>query len=190
MARDKGMVVSKPTVPQFDDAMAAEMLAQLAEHFGEPVMPVSTYCNKLRQWGHAIHDAVARGDEGWGLKEISQAIGTVFLAIEKSALLNRLIYEGEDIRTEKCPVHKGKWSGCAFKLEECANEQYPQGCMSGSNVTGWLPTPEQIETQRKWFAGQEHLTCSACGRRFHKVHENDCPYCVEKSWNGKCFCAA
>lgn len=136
------------------DLEAEQMLAQLSEHYGEPVYPASTYCQRFRLWFKAIHDAVYR-DEVRHLQEIAKAISIVSLAIDKSALLLRLIYDGEDeLRTEKCPVHKGRWSGCAWDRLECFTDEYPQGCMSGSNVTGWLPTQKQLESQRKFHAAK------------------------------------
>lgn len=56
------------------------------------------------------------------------------LAIYKSNLLSRLIYSGEQLRTTPCPKHKGRWSGCVWDAQ-CE-------CMCGSNVTGWLPNPD------------------------------------------------
>jgi hypothetical protein len=66
----------------------------------------------------------------------------VFTQIRKSNLLNRLLYQGQKLRTRMCPVHQGRWSGCAW-------EALPCGCQNGAgaNVTGWLldePEPATI----------------------------------------------
>jgi hypothetical protein len=53
------------------------------------------------------------------------------LNLQKSNLLWRLIYRGQPLRTEMCPLHQGQWSGCAW--DPC-----PHGCSDGNNVTGWL----------------------------------------------------
>ena len=60
---------------------------------------------------------------------------TIRMQIGKSCLLSRLVYIGEPLRTEKCPIHKGVWSG--IQIEAC-----PHGCNAASCgcTTGWLPT--------------------------------------------------
>lgn len=50
------------------------------------------------------------------------------IAIEKSSLLYRLLYLGEPLRTQKCPVHLGVWHGIQ-----------PVPCPHGCGLTGWLP---------------------------------------------------
>lgn len=55
------------------------------------------------------------------------------LAIRKSCLLDRLIYGGETLRTEVCPVHKGHWSGCS--PAPCPI------CRHGVCITGWIKNP-------------------------------------------------
>ncbi len=49
------------------------------------------------------------------------------LRVRKSNCLGRMLYSGEDLRTEKCPEHKGHWSG------------YNSQCELGCQMTGWLP---------------------------------------------------
>lgn len=71
-------------------------------------------------------------------ERVSEQIDFVFLQIRKSCLLDRLIYGGQALRETPCPVHKGRWSGCAWPVDPkdaCA-------CIDGSNVTGWLPNEE------------------------------------------------
>jgi hypothetical protein len=107
---------------------AEVQLKLLEEHFGEPVQPVSRYCGSLETWASAVR-------QNPDMARLSQSIGEVFLAIRKSNLLARLIYGGQKLRTRKCPVHKGHWSGCVFEDPGC-------GCLDGSNVTGWLAEAE------------------------------------------------
>lgn len=180
---------------KLDDETVARMLADLSAHFGEPVMPASRFCGKMRAWFRAVHDGAARekAEQHWSnsLQALSGAIYAVDLAITKSACLARLIYGGEDIRTEQCPVHKGRWSGCAWRSPECATSEYPDGCMDGSNVTGWLPLPSVAERQREWHASRPHEACADCGKRYHKSPAGaSCPHCDDRSFNFPCRCAA
>jgi hypothetical protein len=87
-------------------------------------LPVSDYCNALETWGRI---AVARGIIGRG------AHHDVQLGITKSSLLARVIYGGEGLRTERCPIHEGRWSGLEWTDNAC-----PHGCQ----LTGWLPQPQ------------------------------------------------
>ena len=106
---------------------AEALLKDLSDHFKEPVMPIGRYCDALRTWRRANEES-GNPDR----KYIVDATAIVFLAISKSNLLARLLYEGEQLRAEKCPVHEGKWSGCTWGDGKCPH------CMSGSNVTGWI----------------------------------------------------
>lgn len=65
-------------------------------------------------------------------EEDAQAISRVFTKIRKSNLLYRILYADQEVRTEMCPTHKGKWSGCSWGENPCA-------CNDDGNVTGWLP---------------------------------------------------
>ena len=77
-------------------------------------------CDSMRAWRDAMDD------EGHDVR----AVDETFRRIGKSALLDRLIYRCEPLRTEKCPAHKGRWSGIPSSDAEC-----PHGCA----LTGWLP---------------------------------------------------
>ena len=68
----------------------------------------------------------------------SEGVDFVFLQIRKSNLLHRLIYMGESLRKEPCPVHQGKWSGCKWEDDNCACQGLQRGGFA-SDVTGWLP---------------------------------------------------
>lgn len=113
----------------------------LTLHYGEPVRPVSFYCNAFRTWRQAIVDANKRGDykendrNQW--EKVIEALNWLELPISKSNLLHRLIYAGEPLRLTPCPEHKGHWVGCSFGGNEC---EY--GCDStNGNITGWIPNP-------------------------------------------------
>jgi hypothetical protein len=116
-----------------DDTKAEEMLRELAEHYGEPVRRVSDYCNAFMDWARVLAERGKEDDyEAAHYGEIANKLASVQLPIVKSNYLARRIYVGETHRTEKCPTHKGHWSGCY--PEPC-----PDGCTSGMDVTGWLP---------------------------------------------------
>lgn len=53
----------------------------------------------------------------------------VFLQITKSSMLGRLLYGAEKLRTVKCPIHDGKWSGIEHPDHVC-----PHHC----GMTGWV----------------------------------------------------
>jgi hypothetical protein len=102
---------------------AEEMLNQLTEYYQCPVMPVDRYCRCLETWAEVASKA----------GEISSDFVMQLHTVYKSNLLYRLIYLGEELRTTPCPVHKGVWSGWALsEKNNCA-------CLSGVNITGWLP---------------------------------------------------
>jgi hypothetical protein len=72
------------------------------------------------------------------LEEATSNVAHVFLQIRKSNLLWRLIYAGETLREQQCPVHKGHWSGCRWDKDNCACQSLQNGKVA-SDVTGWLP---------------------------------------------------
>lgn len=123
------------------------MLEQLHEHFAQPVLPVEKYCEAFRAWANAVDEAVLRDPTSEELKGKSERIQAVRLDISKSNMLYRLLYLGEPVRTEMCPIHKGRWSGCVGPERECPH------CMSGSDVTGWkTPTAEdRTNSMQKTF---------------------------------------
>ena len=120
------------TVSPMTDAEAEAMLAELTKHYRQPVMPVERYCAALQAWATALEDRAERSKEKHDEQQ-AQDVRHVFMSIRKSCLLDRLIYGGEKLRTEMCPVHQGKWSGCRWD-----DESFACGCGFGSNVTGWL----------------------------------------------------
>jgi hypothetical protein len=112
-----------------DHEHATRMIAELEEYFGEPVQPVSEYCSALQTWKKCLD----RLDGSERHRHLSQAAQAVRLAISKSNLLYRLIYQKQKLRSIPCPIHLGRWSGYV----ECS-----AGCNDGLDATGWLPEAE------------------------------------------------
>lgn len=73
-----------------------------------------------------------------GDTEVLNAFRVIRGRLGKSSLGRRLFYEGEKVRTEKCPYHEGRWSGMFMDI--------PPGCkcmrFNGDEATGWIPGPE------------------------------------------------
>lgn len=109
-----------------DETTARLWLQALERHYGEPVMPISRYCDALGIWA----DVVSRNATS-ALAKAARAFPAIHLAIRKSNLLARLLYDGQQLRSMPCPEHDGRWSGC---FDHC-----PHGCTDNENVTGWLP---------------------------------------------------
>jgi hypothetical protein len=120
-----------------------------------PLLRLYDVCNTLRKWAIAFGSSLATDDEYKKKErdEFREHWSRVDLAIRKSCLLDRLFFQEEDLRTEPCPVHKGRWSGCDWSSPGCE-------CRNGSNVTGWLPAPE--------FVGYSDIPgqplCDFCGK--------------------------
>lgn len=151
------------------------LLSKLQDHFGEPVMPVSQYCKALRTWARCIEELnepkrdpyceVHHFLEGDGRctcatthahgRDYAKHLHRILIDISKSNLLYRLLYAGESLRTQKCPEHKGQWSGLP-SLVNC-----PHGC----DGTGWLREPEDEDHNVKRSPIQIMIVtaCAVCG---------------------------
>ena len=135
---------------------AQKLLAELTEHYNERVCTASSHCSALMEWMRVMRES---GYE----KQVDDAWGPIQLVLMKSNLAARLVYGGEKVRETPCPKHKGRWSGCVWGDAACI-----EGCMWGSNVTGWLPEPhafvlyERDEDQRRYFP-METERCRVCG---------------------------
>lgn len=107
------------------------LLRDLTAHFGEPVRPVSKYCEALITWARVVQERVESTPQGEHSQWEAYASHLIYIIkdIHKSNLLDRLIYGGENLRTEPCPKHKGRWSGIL-------------PCELGCDSTGWLPEPK------------------------------------------------
>ena len=115
-----------------NDKQADELLAALKEYYHEPVMPISKYCNALRAWANALSDRSYDHPNEKRFADLESQVRHVFLQIQKSNMLYRLLYRGEPARTIKCPKHLGKWS---FSFSEI--------CEHGCQLTGWLPEKKE-----------------------------------------------
>ena len=73
-------------------------------------------------------------DELRRFEQAAEMVNFVFLQIRKSSLLARTLYDGQKVRTRRCPEHKGHWSGL-----ESPPDRY---CKHGCGFFGWLPEPE------------------------------------------------
>lgn len=118
-------------------------LRELRDYFREPVIPLSVVCDAITAWARAVEQGVRETppekrqlQQGAGYAE---QLGHILIDIRKSGLLSRVIYNGETVRTEKCPVHQGhmdcgQWVGLGDPT-----------CCDGS---GWLETDLKIREQR------------------------------------------
>lgn len=121
-----------------NDTKAKELLNQLTDYYGEPILPMSIFCKAITTWFRCIEqnnivedskivdgELIGRGSGQHG-EDYYQHLRKIETDIRKSSLLARLLYGKEELRTEKCPIHKGHWSG----LGECKH---------GCDLEGWLP---------------------------------------------------
>ena len=92
--------------------------------------------DRIRLWYSVWND---KSDlERW--EKCLNALNDLYLFIVKSDYLRRRIYAKERHRTEKCPVHKGHWSGLRWPTDPPV-----EGCLCqepDGNVSGWIPLDE------------------------------------------------
>lgn len=118
------------------DAEVERFLAEFEK--GVPVMPVTFFCEALETWARVLgesHPTERYPKENDERRVNADRASGVFLQIRKSNLLWRMIYCGEPLRKDRCPEHKGRWSGCNLPEDTSCKGV----CMFGGNVTGWLP---------------------------------------------------
>lgn len=128
---------------------AKKLLKELSDYYKQPVLPVSEYCSKFYEWV----DLYLKGGNDFH--------ETPTISVEKSCLLDRLLYCGENPSQTPCPVHKGMWSGChgpwpgQFLINLRSGEKYlanpdpvlqqwyDEGCRCFQHrcgcTTGWQP---------------------------------------------------
>lgn len=110
----------------------ARARAVLEEHYREPVYPVSHVCRAVRLWVDQIIDLNQQPpDEAHPSRQGAKywdALNVIWVDVQKSNLLGRVLYRREPVRTRPCPVHKGHWTGAGPQYASCSC----QGC-------GWLP---------------------------------------------------
>jgi hypothetical protein len=122
------------------DDEANVLLKALSDHFKEPVMPVTRYCDALRTWMTCIEKLNNEPADEFKTRWCQGSayhmhLGHISTDIQKSNLLARLIYEGEKFRTERCPIHNGHLDmGVMFN----ATAPCPHGC----DFVGWYHKKE------------------------------------------------
>lgn len=121
------------TITRGEYARAFEAWLSVAGLHDEDVAALK---NAIADFRAVADDGAARGVEdfcveAWAL--LGSDRDGLRITIEHSCLLYRMVYLGESLRTEVCPLHKGRWSGIRFTA--C-----PHGCDSTCGCsTGWLP---------------------------------------------------
>lgn len=159
LAKD-GVLAPVPGSSEEEDLtseQATRMLAVLSNHYGERVAPASHHCSALLEWARVMRES------GYA-PSVEVDYGHIRMLLMKSNLASRLIYGGENVRTRRCPVHEGTWSGCRWGSGMCE-----EGCMDGSNVTGWLvpthgfePMETNTDIQERWDFDYS-ARCRFCG---------------------------
>jgi hypothetical protein len=110
----------------------------------EPSYQISQFCKAMDTWANACMTPLPDDDDlqrAWR-KKFKAHWQFLRLAIVKSNLLYRLLYAGEELRTEPCPKHKGHWSGCSLDVltsEGIVLAPSVCACQHEENITGWLP---------------------------------------------------
>jgi hypothetical protein len=114
-----------------------------------PVLRLGRVCWAMTKWARLI--ATPHPDERSHERDFREkftaAWDVVNLAIIKSAVLDRVLYGGEDFRTRRCPIHRGRWIGLA--IVTCALCQ----------DTGWIDN--EISAER---IGDTSWYCTRCGQ--------------------------
>lgn len=112
-----------------------EARAVLERQYRQPVYPVSQVCQAVRHWADKIialnqqpPDETSPNRQGAKYWDV---LDKIWIDIQKSNLLGRVLYGREPVRTRPCPVHKGHWTGRGPQYDACGCE----GC-------GWLPEVE------------------------------------------------
>lgn len=148
------------------DEEAEALLKKLSKHFRQPVMPVSRYCKSLWTWMDCVVEAYEEdgSHKGARFSDIAPVMDRLKLAIQKSNLLWRLIYDGQPLRTKKCPEHQGHWRGVPFPHNDCEH---------GCDLTGWIPddfvpTDPNGPCPHKWRVPRQEdrsLRCYKCDEK-------------------------
>lgn len=109
----------------------------------------SKFCKIMDTWAQACMTGLDTDDEykkEWR-KKFQESWQFIRLAIGKSCLLDRMMYGGETLRKDPCPVHKGRWSGCSA-------DPQPEGCNCRHDIciTGWQQNPEDPKSGNSGLA--------------------------------------
>jgi hypothetical protein len=138
------------------------------------VLPVGEYCAALRNWAQAIAEGVRdNGKDNAQGGDYTHLLHRIMIDIEKSALLNRLIYNGGVFRTQKCPTHKGR-----LNMAEWIGNPYEPLCEHRCDGTGWLRDPSDKANKHPWVCNRPHES---------EFAERGTEYCRQKEGHeGKC----
>jgi len=85
-------------------------------------------------WLSLIEERVEEGGAGPLFERIAPLVPDLKLAADKSNYLSRR-FSGQEHRTERCPVHKGRWAGYGY-CKYCSLGIYDR--------TGWVTEPEDV----------------------------------------------
>lgn len=133
----KKPIETYPERSGFSDDEAIQMLEKLRTHYNQPVMPLGRFCNAMYDWCQALLDLKQRtkaaGYPHYHGSAYVDELRHIMMDINKSSLLFRMLYLGEELRTEICPAHKGTmdvqvWVG------------FPGAGSCACGGTGWLPS--------------------------------------------------
>ena len=135
------------------ESLEGAVTAMKAENFKlreQVVQKTEEYCDKFREWAKVMHEAYRECEERKKAGEeplypqgedFIAHLDAVMLAIAKSSLLNRTVYGGQKPRTEKCPLHRGHWSGLSPQRPDYTRwgNSTPCECWDGWEASGWIP---------------------------------------------------
>lgn len=155
---------------------AEKLLKRLSRHYGQPVMPVRKYCKAIWTWMNCVtqanRDDVNNEKPHPRFSDIGPVLPNVRRAIEKSALLGRLIYGDQPLRTKECPEHKGIWRGLPALRNDCKH---------GCGLTGWIPddfdpdAPCKHKWQKPDWEGRI-MRCKECGEKLRDMDEREASF--------------
>lgn len=110
-------------------------------------MKPSEFCKRFQQWAEIMNKKEPKDSGPHSFFYLWHKINHF---INKSCLLDRLIYQGEGISQTPCPVHKGVWQGVHFdwpgkvpanEVNPRLQEAYDAGCRCFLHkcgcTTGW-----------------------------------------------------
>jgi len=116
-----------------NDEEAQELLKRLEQYYGQPVLPLGSFCRAMKAWMDCIvknntDPALLQAWDNHGNRYFS-FLGQLYIDVRKSNLLGRLLYAKEPLRTRMCPSHKGHYNGDAMFFNKCSHL---------CDGTGWL----------------------------------------------------
>ncbi len=157
---------------------ARKMLAQLSQHYRQPVKPIGEYCASLRLWQTALHEKASRereekypgitGDpkdqktiqawENWQKAKASPYYESLNQSEQDAWRVDSVFL----MISKSNLLHRLLYMGEPLRSKPCpehkgtwsgcAWENLPCGCQSGANVTGWLPESTKKEAALEWVA--------------------------------------